>query len=77
MKNWTKNNLHEFDIEASNMGNNQQELADWVESYIFKNARVDTIQSMLDNADSYLSNACEALGWVNVPQTGGFEVNIW
>ncbi len=77
MKNWTKNNLHEFNLEASNMGDDQQEIADWIESHINKNATPNTIQAMLDNADNYISLACKSMGWMGVPQCGGLEVNIW
>ncbi len=77
MKKWTEKNLYEFNIEASDMGDDQQEIAKWVENHIFKNATVDTIQEMLDNADDYISLACKSMGWVGIPSTGGLEVNIW
>jgi len=77
MKKWTNENMNGFNIEATDMGKDQQEIADWVENHIRNNATVDTIQTMLDNADTYIGNACRALGWQAVPSTGGLEVNIW
>lgn len=77
MKKWTDYNLHEFNIEANNMGDKQTQIASWVESYIYDNATVITIDCMLAKADDYIPQACDALEWQSVPQCGGLEVNIW
>ncbi len=77
MKKWTENNLHEFDIEAADMGHNQQQVASWVEGHIFENATIETIDDMLANADDYIKLAYVSLEWTGQPSTGGLVVNVW
>ena len=76
MTNWKKIELKGFDIEATDMGNNQQEIADWVENYIFEQPK-DKQQELLNDADDLIPLACKSLGWEGVPQTGGLIVNLW
>ena len=63
-----------FNIEAANMGNNQQEIANWILEEV---ADVDfkTESQFLDSEGDYITRACLALGWDSAPQTGGLEVN--
>jgi|14BtaG_2_1085337.scaffolds.fasta_scaffold329063_1 hypothetical protein len=65
-----------FSIEATDMGNNQQDIADWVENYIYEQPQ-DKQQALLDDADNLITLACNSLGWHSVPQNGGLIVNVW
>ena len=58
-------------VESTDI-NNGAELAEWAEEYIFIN---DLGPDDVDS-DKLLIMACEALGWVSVPQTGGLNI-VW
>ena len=61
-------------IEAVDMGNNQQEIADWVDNYLVDTDFKD--QSEFDAIEfTLIEKACKSLGWQAVPQTGGLIVN--
>ena len=61
-------------IEATDMGNDQQEIADLVETYV---KDIDFLSpSEFDDIEYQLIiRACKELGWSSVPTTGGLIVN--
>ena len=63
-----------FNLEATNMGTDQDEIAkkvlDFVSGIDFK-----TEDDFLDREQDYIEKACKELGWSSCPQTGGLLVN--
>lgn len=60
-----------YNIEATDMGTDQAEIASWVLSQVENNQYANK-----DDFDEYLwiTAACNALGWYSIPQTGGLLV---
>jgi hypothetical protein len=58
-------------LDPTDMGDNQQELADYVMEQV-KNMSFDNKDDF--NEGAFIQTACQELGWATTPQTGGFEV---
>lgn len=58
-------------LDPVDMGNNQQELADYVMEQV-EGMSFDEKDDF--NEGAFIEVACKELGWATVPQTGGFEV---
>ena len=63
-----------FSLEATDMGKDQQEIADKCEEYVegidFKSEEeFEAMEAAL------IKRACDELGWVSVPTVGGLVVN--
>ena len=58
-------------LDPVDMGNNQQELADYVMEQV-EGMSFDEKDDF--NEGAFIQTACKELGWATVPQTGGFEV---
>jgi hypothetical protein len=71
--------MKNFNIEAIDMGNNQADIAEWVEHYIFEQqTKGINIDEMLEDPDQFVSMACKALGWHSQPSVGGLVVeSVW
>ena len=63
-----------YSIEATDMGNNQEEIAGKVEDYT-DGVEFTTKEAFYDIEGGLITKACKDLGWENVPQTGGLIVN--
>lgn len=60
-------------IEATDMGPDQQEIASWVENHL--GYTEFTSQEEFDKQEGSLIHlACKELGWHSVPQSGGLVV---
>jgi hypothetical protein len=59
-------------LDPVNMGDNQQELADYVMEQV-DGMSFDEKDDF--NEGAFIQTACKELGWATVPQTGGFEVS--
>lgn len=58
-------------LEPINMGNDQQEIAD----YVMEQVGGMSFDSKDDfNEGAFIEIACKELGWASTPQNGGFEV---
>tara|TARA_Y100000310_G_scaffold232139_1_gene234888 strand:+ start:437 stop:805 length:369 start_codon:yes stop_codon:yes gene_type:complete len=61
-----------LNLNPVNMGNDQQEIADWVGDHLGG----EDFGSKDDfNEGEWIERACKALGWAFTPQTGGFSVD--
>jgi len=63
-----------YNLEATNMGNNQQEIADRVLELI-GNKDFKTEEEFWDLEGKLIEQACKDLNWSSVPQTGGLVAN--
>ena len=59
-----------YNLEATNMGNNQQELADRALE-IVGDKDFKTAEEFWEIEGELIEQACKDLNWVSVPQTGG------
>lgn len=59
-----------FNIEAINMGNDQQEIADWIVNHI-GNTEFENEEAFYEQEGLFIHMACKSMGWYSVPQTGG------
>ena len=60
-----------FNIEATNMGNHQQELADKALELV-ENIDFPEEDDFYRYENELINQACTALGWESAPTTGGF-----
>jgi hypothetical protein len=60
-------------IEATDMGPDQQEIANWVENHLW-NAEFINQEEFDKQEGSLIHLACNELGWHSVPQNGGLVV---
>ena len=63
-----------YSIEATNMGNNQEEIASKVEDYT-DGVDFETEDAFCNMEGELITRACNDLGWGSVPQTGGLIAN--
>lgn len=63
-----------FNLEATNMGNNQQEIADKCYEYIADHD-FNSVQEFERMESKLIRRACADLGWQSVPSAGGLVVN--
>tara|TARA_R110000737_G_scaffold158257_1_gene186569 strand:+ start:239 stop:520 length:282 start_codon:yes stop_codon:yes gene_type:complete len=59
-----------FNIEAVDMGNDQQEIADWVMNHI-GDTEFENEEAFQEQEGSLIHLACESMEWNSVPQVGG------
>ena len=59
-------------LDPTDMGDNQQELAEYVMEQV-EGMSFDAKDDF--NEGAFIQTACKELGWATVPQTGGFEVS--
>jgi hypothetical protein len=62
-----------FNIEATNMGNNQQEIAEEVLNLV-GHREYKSDDEFYEEEGALIAKACENLGWESAPQTGGLVV---
>ena len=62
-----------LEVEAVGMGNNQQEIAEWVMDQV--DGKVFASKDCF-NEGEWIHRACKALNWASVPQVGGLVV-VW
>ena len=63
-----------FNLEATDMGNNQQEIADKALELI-ADKDFKTADEFYDMEGDLIERACKELGWQSTPQTGGLIAN--
>lgn len=62
-----------FNLEATDMGNNQSEIAAKVLEYV-DGIDYATKDDFYNQEGALITQACTELGWSSVPQSGGLEV---
>lgn len=63
-----------FSLEATDMGDNQSEIAAKVEEYV-PGIDFKTIEEFYGQEGIFIERACKEMGWASCPQTGGLIVN--
>lgn len=63
-----------FNLEATDMGNNQYEIASKVYEYA-QNIDFNTPEEFYKQEGALIERACKEIGWSSCPQTGGLVVN--
>jgi len=63
-----------FNLEAIDMGNNQQEIADRILE-IVGDKDFKTHEEFLNLESNLIVQACKDLNWLSVPQSGGLVIN--
>jgi shikimate kinase len=63
-----------FSLEATDMGKDQQEIADKCEEYV-SDIDFENEEAFYAIESKLIKRACAELGWHSVPSTGGLVVN--
>jgi hypothetical protein len=62
-----------YNIEAVDLGNDQQEIAKWVMNHL-RDTEFKNEEEFSEQEFSLIHRACESMGWHSAPQTGGLIV---